>query len=189
LKTWIGADAGRVVFAMNAGMYDSSQRPVGLFVLQGRQVQPLNRSKGPGNFHLLPNGVFWIGVNGEAHVDETSAFAMRRVRPRWATQSGPLLVSAGVLHPKIAANGPSQVVRNGVGVRNGEALFVVSDGPVSFGRFARFLRDGLSCPDALYLDGFVSSLWAPTLGRLDSRTGLGTFVVVLDARPPASAAR
>ena len=73
------------------------------------------------------------------------------------------------------------MIRNGVGVRGGEALFAISDQPVSFGRFARFFRDGLGCPDALYLDGAVSSLWAPAMGRQDTQTGLGTFVVVLRA--------
>jgi uncharacterized protein YigE (DUF2233 family) len=69
-------------------------------------------------------------------------------------------------------------------VRGREAFFVISDAPVSFGRLARFLRDGLGCPDALYLDGAVSSLWAPALHREDSASGLGTFVVVLSRRSP-----
>ncbi|HZZ37215.1 MAG TPA: hypothetical protein VFE03_15950 [Caulobacteraceae bacterium] len=44
------------------------------------------------------------------------------------------------------------------------------------------MRDGLACPDALYLDGAVSSLWTPELGRRDGRTNLGPMVVVL-AKP------
>ena len=59
---------------------------------------------------------------------------------------------------------------------------MISDDPVSFGRFARMFSDGLNCPDALFLDGSVSSLWAPDLNREDVRDGLGTFVVVLKRR-------
>lgn len=178
-KAWLGDDARRVAFAVNAGMYDPDLRPVGLYVEAGRTLKPLNRNKGSGNFHLLPNGVFWIDADGGPHVDETSVFAAARPAARWATQSGPLLVQAGALHPKIAPNGASLVVRNAVGVHDGKALFVISKGEVSFGRLARFMRDALGCRDALYLDGSVSSLWAPELGRMDSYYGLGTFVVVL----------
>jgi uncharacterized protein YigE (DUF2233 family) len=187
LRSFLGPDAARVAFAMNAGMYDPARRPLGLFVVAGRQLRPLNLAAGGvGNFVLMPNGVFWVGADGAPHVTETAAFAaLPRAPVRWATQSGPLLVQASGFNPHITANGPSLNVRNAVGVRGTEALpealFVISDEPVSFGRLARFLRDGLGCPDALYLDGGVSGLWAPALGRLDPTHDLGTFVVVLRA--------
>ena len=95
LRAWLGARADRVAFAMNAGMYDRLRRPVGLYVEDGRTRRPLNRASGPGNFVLLPNGVFWVDDHGGPHVDETAAFAGMDGRPRWATQSGPLLVRAG----------------------------------------------------------------------------------------------
>src|SRR5262249_28510038 len=112
-------------------------------------------------------------------------FAASAAHPAWATQSGPLLVRAGELHPRVQADGASRAVRNAVGVKGDEALFAISDGPVSFGRLARFLRDSLGCGDVLYLDGAVSALWAPSLGRMDRRTGLGTFVVVGERSPGA----
>ncbi|MBI5939097.1 MAG: phosphodiester glycosidase family protein [Caulobacterales bacterium] len=179
LKRSLGPDAGRVLFAMNAGMYDPAGKPVGLFVAGGRTGHPLTTGGGEGNFFLLPNGVFWIDASGGAHVDETVAFAAAARPPVWATQSGPLLVASSKLHPKIAPEGVSRLIRNGVGVKGGEAFFVISEQSVSFGRFARFLRDGLGCADALYLDGVVSSLWAPPLGRIDDRTDLGPLLVVL----------
>ena len=186
LKSSLGADASRVLFAMNAGMYEPSRRPVGLLVQAGRLQSPLNTADGTGNFYLKPNGVFWVAVDGAVHIDEASAFAAAKVQPQWATQSGPLLVKGSVLHPLIAADGPSLAIRNGVGVRSpSEAVFVISDQPVSFSRLARFLRDSLGCPDALYFDGVVSSLWAPGLGRVDGRTGLGPLLVVLKTKPPA----
>jgi uncharacterized protein YigE (DUF2233 family) len=188
LKDALGAKAGRVEFAMNAGMYETDQSPLGLLVIDGRSARPLNRRAGAGNFYLKPNGVFWVDARGGPHIDETGAFAAARPRARWATQSGPLLVQAGGFNPQIAPNGASQLIRNGVCVRAGEARFVISDDPVSFGRFARFLRDALGCSDALFLDGSVSSLWAPSLGREDARSGLGTFVIV-SRRGPARSLR
>jgi uncharacterized protein YigE (DUF2233 family) len=182
LKAHLGKDSRRVLFAMNAGMYDPARRPVGLFVQDTRLVQPLNRKDGRGNFFMKPNGVFWVEAAGLAHLDETDTYAHDPGLPMWATQSGPMLVTAREVNPRIMPNGASRYVRNAVGVTYTGAFFVISRRPISLGRLARFMRDELSCLDALYLDGAVSSLWSPDLGRLDRRTGLGPMVVVL-ARP------
>jgi uncharacterized protein YigE (DUF2233 family) len=179
LKAQLGADAARVEFAMNAGMYDTNRRPVGLYVEAGRQRKAARLCNGPSNFCLAPNGVFWTDARGRPHLDETAGFLARGAKPQWATQSGPLLVQAGQLHPKLSPDGASRYVRNGVGLCGGMALFAISEGPVSLGRFARFFRDELGCQDALHIDGTVSSLWAPSLKRLDGRTGLGPLIVVL----------
>jgi uncharacterized protein YigE (DUF2233 family) len=183
LQRLLGPAAARVAFAMNAGMYDADRRPLGLFVRDGLVERPLNRASDLGNFYLKPNGVFWVGDDGAPHVEATDVFAEAPRWPRWATQSGPLLVWRGAFNPHVAANGTSLQIRNAVGVGGGHAFFVISDAPVSFGRLARFLRDGLGCADALYLDGDVSSLWSPGLRREDSADRLGTFVVVTQ-RPP-----
>ena len=45
---------------MNAGMYDKDQAPVGLDVEDGRELKRPSTADGPGNFHLKPNGVFWV---------------------------------------------------------------------------------------------------------------------------------
>jgi uncharacterized protein YigE (DUF2233 family) len=75
LQRSLGEDAARAAFAMNAGMYDPAQQPVGLYVSQGQMEHPLNREEGDGNFFLKPNGVFWVDPEGRPHVDETEAFA------------------------------------------------------------------------------------------------------------------
>jgi uncharacterized protein YigE (DUF2233 family) len=178
LRRVLGKAATGVDFAMNAGMYDVDQRPIGLFVRHGVTEHPLNRTSDLGNFYLKPNGVFWVGQDGDPHVEATDVYAEAPRYPDWATQSGPLLVWRGAFNAHISPNGTSLQVRNAVGVRGREAVFVISDAPVSFGRLARFLRDGLGCPDALYLDGSVSALWAPGLRREDRATQLGTFLVV-----------
>jgi uncharacterized protein YigE (DUF2233 family) len=175
----LGPRAERVAFAMNGGMYDEAGRPIGYYVEDGKRLKTLNRVAGGGNFGLLPNGVFSVEADGW-HVRTADAFAATvRKRPAYATQSGPMLVIAGKLHPKLAANGESLHVRNAVGVdRAGRAHFVISDTAVSFGRLARFLRDELGCPNALYLDGSVSALWNPREGRLDRTVPLGPLILV-----------
>lgn len=182
------AAAARVRFAMNAGMYDPARRPVGLLVQAGRTEHPLDPGPGDGNFHLLPNGVFWTDAAGGAHVTEARRYASEQPAAAWATQSGPLLLEDGRLHPAVAQNGASVQIRNAVGAcGGGAARFVISSDPVSFGRLARFMRDRLRCPDALYLDGAVSSLWAPVLRRRDPRSGLGPLVVVSARLSPSAA--
>lgn len=168
---------GRLSFAMNAGMYDKGQAPVGLYVEDGREMKGVSTANGPGNFHLKPNGVFY--VKGErAGVAETGRYVKARIKPDFATQSGPMLVIDGQIHPKISSDGPSQKIRNGVGVRDDgrTAVFAISERPVSFGAFARLFRDDLGCRNALFLDGSVSSLYAPSLNRSDLSRPLGPMV-------------
>ncbi len=180
LSDFLGGDARRVRFAMNAGMYNDAGAPIGLYVAEGRERKALATRDGPGNFHLMPNGVFSIDADGFARVETTAAYQVRAGEPRWATQSGPMLVIEGELHPAFQPDGPSKLIRNGVGVcENGVVRAAISETPVSFGRFARFFRDQLNCPNALFLDGTVSSLWAPSLDRRDAGTPLGPMLVAI----------
>jgi uncharacterized protein YigE (DUF2233 family) len=180
LGTALGARTQRLRFAMNAGMYDEAGNPIGLYVEEGRERHRINRQAGPGNFHMLPNGVFTVAADGRAAIMPSDRFD-RAGRPRWATQSGPMLVIDGRLHPAIQDNGTSLHIRNGVGVDGaGTAWFVISDDAVSFGRMARFFRDALGCRNALYFDGSVSSLWDRPAGRRDTNSELGPLVVVFE---------
>jgi uncharacterized protein YigE (DUF2233 family) len=184
LKASLGPRARRLRFAMNGGMFDAAGGPVGLYVENGVEKHAINRRTGPGNFHMQPNGVFAVDTNGRVAVVASPAWPPAGFAVRWATQSGPMLVIAGRLHPLIQADGVSRYIRNAVGVADARtAWFVISDEPVSFGRLARFLRDGLGCRDALYFDGAVSSLWDPATDRQDARDDLGPLVAVL--RKPA----
>lgn len=173
----------RLAFAMNAGMFDQDGFPIGYYVEDGAQEKPLNRKPGPGNFHMQPNGVFW-GDSAGWHVATTDAFVESKpAHVRFATQSGPMLLIDGKLHPRIAENGTSLQLRNAVGVGlDGTALFVISDEPVSFGRMARLFRDELAAPDALFLDGSVSRLFDPVTGRRDTGAVIGPIVVALQKR-------
>ncbi len=172
-------DHSTVAFAVNGGMYGDGGKPVGYYVESGERLKELNRNDGPGNFHMKPNGVFY-GTGGSWRVRTSDSFFSNvRDRPRFGTQSGPMLVVGGKLHPEIAENGPSRAIRNGVGVdASGKAHFVRSEAPLSFGQLARFYRDELEVSNALFLDGNVSALWDPANDRLDTRTGIGPLIVV-----------
>lgn len=178
-------EVGKIAFAMNAGMYDEEGRPIGHAVVDGKKLKPVNLRDGPGNFHMKPNGVFMVLCGGRRTIFQSDLIPQFRCAPTLATQSGPMLVIGGKLHPKIEHDGSSRHIRNGVGTRDGKAVFVISETPVSLGKFARFFRDQLKTPDALFFDGSVSSLWDPANGRQDSHTELGPIIVAF--KPEASA--
>ena len=91
LPRYLEGGAGRLLFATNAGMFDSKLKPVGLYVEQGRELVHANIKSGRGNFHMKPNGIFYISA-GKAAVAETQAFLKQRPQADLATQSGPMLV-------------------------------------------------------------------------------------------------
>jgi uncharacterized protein YigE (DUF2233 family) len=169
----------KLLFAMNAGMYQPDLSPVGLCVAEGRQLAPLNLADGNGNFFPKPNGVFLV-TRDSALVVESSKYTALTVPAILATQSGPLLVSGGSIHPKFNVNSTSRLIRNGVGVKaSGEVVFALAEDPMNFHEFATLFRDQLNCPDALYLDGVISSLYAPPLKRSDKKTDLGPMIAVV----------
>lgn len=184
----LGADLDqqglRLDFAMNGGMYHQDQTPVGLFIADGTERHPIVTAKGPGNFGLLPNGVFCAGGAQPFSVIESRAFADNPPACRLATQSGPMLVIGGKLHPRLLPGSDSRHYRNGVGVSadGTRAVFVISDDPVNFDLFARYFRDGLGLPEALYLDGSISRLYAPAIGRNDFGWPLGPIIAVVRPR-------
>jgi len=154
-------------FAMNAGMYHEDRSPVGLYVEEGVEHAPAVARAGPGNFGLLPNGVFCVGENG-ARVIETLTYLQERPACRFATQSGPMLVIDGQLHPRFLPDSSTSFIRNGVGVdAQGQVHFAISNQRVRFHEIGRLFRDVLGTPQALYFDGKVSRLFAPQIGRND----------------------
>lgn len=195
LRLWLNGPDGRVLgdftavrrmlaegevlgFAMNAGMYHPDFTPVGLYVSDGVSQHDLVTAGGGGNFGMLPNGVFCTGGARPYQVIESRAFARAAPDCRIATQSGPMLVIDGALHPRFLVDSDSRYVRNGVGVSpDGQtAWFAISDRAVTFHEFGRLFRDGLGARDALYFDGSISRLYAPSLGRADFGRRLGPII-------------
>ena len=173
-------DGKALAFAMNAGMYHPDRRPVGLYVEDGKTLSKIVTREGPGNFGLLPNGVLCL-TDGAAQIVESRAFAKAEPTCRYATQSGPMLVIDGKLHPRFLAKSTSRYLRNGVGIgADGALLAVISNQPVNFHRFARFFRDVLGTRNALYMDGKVSRLYAPGLNRHDIGFPMGPMLGVVE---------
>lgn len=165
-----------LTFAMNAGMFDQNLKAIGLYVENGKQLKKLNRRNGSGNFHLKPNGVFYV-KGDKSGVLETEAFAKSGIKPDLASQSGPMLVIKGDIHPKISASGTSRKIRNGVGMVDDHTLvFVISNGPVTFYEFAALFQNELACDNALFLDGSISALFSSELRRQDGFLPIGPIV-------------
>jgi uncharacterized protein YigE (DUF2233 family) len=170
--------------AMNGGMYQPDFSPVGLYVENGVEKQKINTNAGWGNFHLLPNGVFYL-LPGRAGVMEAKAYEAAAIKPDYATQSGPMLVIDGQIHPKFDPQATSLKRRNGVGVdAHGQVVFAISEGAVRFYDFATLFRDVLGCGNALFLDGTISALHVPEWRRSDAAYPLGPMITVEIAIPP-----
>lgn len=170
-----------LAFAMNAGMYHADRSPVGLYIESRHTEGRLLTGASKGNFGLLPNGVFCIRPS-RADVFETLAFESRKPACTYASQSGPMLVIDGELHPRFLRDSTSRFLRNGVGTtRDGrKAVFAISSNPVTFHDFGSLFRDILNLPNALYFDGKVSRLHAPQLDRSDPGFWMGPIVGVVE---------
>lgn len=170
----IRGEGKRLKFATNAGIFEGNFLPTGLHVSKGRKIIPLNTEEFvkvrdgqfTPNFYLKPNGVFYLLKDGKAGILETEEYQEAKIpAPRIATQSGPLLVRNGKIHPVLGENSESVRYRNGVGVtKNGDVIFASSvldreRGMSNLYRFAEMFRDKLNCPDALYLDGDISYIF------------------------------
>ncbi|MBG8555632.1 phosphodiester glycosidase family protein [Hymenobacter guriensis] len=173
LRDWLSGRGQRLVFACNGGMYHTGPVPLGLFIENGQQRTPLDTTHGTGNFYLQPNGVFYLTRAREAGIVPTARFSAAEA-VQYATQSGPMLVLDGQLHPAFRASSVNRQIRNGVGLLpDGRLLLVMSKKEINFYDFAcYFQRRG--CRQALYLDGFVSRAYLPTQGweQLDGDFGV-----------------
>lgn len=181
LATVLG-DPGKLLFATNGGMFTPAYEPVGLFVQGGREVSPLNRSPGDGNFFLTPNGVFAVAAE-RAMVLTTDAFASlpakARAEIKFATQSGPMLVVDGAPHPSFQRFSKNRAIRSGVGQLSPTVVvFAISEAPVTFMELADLFRIEYGCQNALYLDGAISKFWLPALGQTDPSGDFGVLVSV-----------
>lgn len=155
----------KVVFLMNAGIYEPGGTPSGLHQEAGVRLRDLNLASGKGNFLLKPNGVFGTGgrMASVAFVEEAGKFPARErsgFRTDLAVQSGPLLLSGGERHPAFSELSENKLHRNGVGVDGkGRVVFAITakGERVNFWDFAGlFLK--LGCKDALFLDGDISQM-------------------------------
>ena len=170
-------------FAMNAGMFQHDYSAVGLYVENGQQLHALNTAtQGFGNFLIQPNGVLaWN--DQEVRLQTTAEYAKNTFQARYATQSGPMLVTQGQINRNFLKDATSYKIRNGVGLKNQQLYFLISNQPVTFYQFATFFKEDLKIEDALYLDGSLSSAYIPALNRSDAWRRLGPMFAYGDFKP------
>lgn len=182
LKTFVESKKQTLVFAMNAGMFNVDHWPQGLFVQQQKTITPLDTLEGEGNFYLKPNGVFYLKTDSTPVVCQTPDFTDNG-KIRYATQSGPMLVIDGKLHPVFKKGSPNLNIRNGVGILpDGKAVFVMSKTPVNFHDFASYFV-ALGCKNALYLDGSVSRTYCPKENWVQTDGIFGPMIGVTEPAP------
>ena len=150
----------------NAGMYSPTLQPQGLFIEQYELLKPLDlRSpKTDANFYLKPNGVYFIDSLRVSHIKTSEDFQKivesKNVVVKYATQSGPMLLTDGKIHPSFTRQSNNKKIRSGVGIINENlTVFAISLGETNFYDFALLFKDIFGCKDALFLDGAISKMY------------------------------
>lgn len=179
LRRYLNNRSETLLFAANGGMFDDFRQPLGLFVQNGKEIAPINLNQGVGNFYIQPNGVFYttrfqtIGITTTNNYNRISSYVEN------ATQSGPMLLTNGQINPNFQPGSTNRTLRSGVGqLDENRAVFVISNNPVNFYDFAAFLKEYFGCSNALYLDGGISEMYIPDLGRNQTVGEFGVLIGV-----------
>lgn len=181
LKNWLETQNKQLVFAMNGGMYRPDRSPVGLYVQNGKVLAALDTATGQGNFYLKPNGIFYTTEDKQAVICPTADF-VHTGNIRYATQSGPMLLVDGQIHPAFKEGSANVHIRNGVGILpDNTVLFVLSKEKVNLYDFANYFKTS-GCRNALYLDGFVSRAYAPAQHWVETDGDFGVIMGVVAKR-------
>lgn len=178
LKAQLNKDGKKLIFATNGGMYLPDQSPQGLYVEKGKVMKSLDTvQKGYGNFYMAPNGVFSIGKKTFG-ISTTKDFELKD--EVYATQSGPMLLVDGKIHPAFREGSRNKYIRSGAGLVNDRlAVFAISRAPCNFYDFASLFKEFFGCNDALYLDGAISKAYVPCIERYDGGGNFGVIIGVL----------
>jgi uncharacterized protein YigE (DUF2233 family) len=181
LKNYVESKNLTLVFAMNGGMFMQDLRPLGLFIQDGKIQKNINNATGNGNFYLKPNGIFYITTNNIPFICQTSDF-INNGKIKYATQSGPMLVINGQIHPAFKEGSKNLNIRNGVGILpNNRVVFAMSKKEINFYDFARYFQK-LGCKNALYLDGSVSRTYLPEKKWIQTDGNFGVIIGVTKNR-------
>jgi len=185
----LAARGKTLLFGMNGGMYGDDLSPIGLYVEGSKELRPINTASSTErpapNFYKKPNGVFLV-ADGKAAVMTTEDFLKAKPTADFATQSGPMLVIDGTLHPAFIPGSDSLKERNGICAPTPTRVTVaITEGSVNFHDFGRFFRDRLGCDNALFLDGgSASGIYSTELGRDDppGHGGYGPIIAVIEEK-------
>lgn len=163
-----------LVFAMNAGMFNSDLSPKGLYIEENQIVSKIDTIVYDyGNFYLQPNGVFFITNDKHGFICNTRDFILNS-NIKYATQSGPMLLINSKINSNFNKNSTNLNIRNGVGIlKDGRIVFAISNCKINFFDFASYFKQ-IGCLNALYLDGFISKIYLPkkNIIQLDGKFGV-----------------
>src|SRR5262249_24646900 len=174
-------ETGRLLFGTNAGMFDPAFKPVGLYVEQGRELVHVNTSSGYGISQMKPNGIFYMarrhgGRGGNTGISQA------------APPDGPgdaIGADAGDKRARASSLRPGQYLAQSAhwrwSTRGWQSHICHLPGRGVVRRLARLFRDGLNCPNALFLDGgSASSFYASSLNSHGNILSLGPMLAVFE---------
>lgn len=181
---YLAAKGEQPATLMNGGIFEPGGVPSGLLIQDGRELRPVNRADGNGNFFLKPNGIFLISDKGAA-VITTPEYPLNDVTVTQAVQSGPLLLRNGKRHPVFKVDSKYRLHRNGVGIdEDGLVVFAMTDFnspkfPTLY-EFAELFRT-LGCQNALFLDGDISQMRSGAEMEKSSNN-FGSIIAILPSK-------
>jgi len=159
-----GLTGDSLIFITNACIFDAACKPLGYYVNNYKQIQPINLSDGNGNFFLKPNGAL-LFTDKDAIVCESSD-VKNFSNVRIGIQSGPMLLNNGNINNQFNSNSPNKFIRSGVGIFTNQdntksIIFGISNNPVNFYDFATFFKEKFNCSNALCLESAGSVMYFP----------------------------
>lgn len=141
-------------FAITASIVDSLCKPLGLYISQGNKSGEININQGVGNFYLNPNG--FIASDSTHFLINDSKNYVSSSNYNNAIQSGPMLISSGVINSNFDKSSRNKKIRCGVGYysvnNNNFLVFAKSNSPISFYDFANLFLIKYKCNNALNLE-------------------------------------
>jgi uncharacterized protein YigE (DUF2233 family) len=175
LKQFVEQHHQKLLFAMNAGMYNKDLSPKGLFIQNYKTLTQIDTTDGEGNFYLQPNGVFYLNDDKTADIDVTKKFHNKN-KIKFATQSGPMLVIDGAINSAFNKESKNNNIRNGVGILpDNKIIFALSKTEINLYNFAKYFQSK-GCKSALYLDGFVSRAYYPEANWIQTDGNFGAMI-------------
>jgi uncharacterized protein YigE (DUF2233 family) len=177
----------KALLVTNAGMFEESQKPLGLYIENNKEFVPLNeKDPNDDNFYLMPNGVFFIDTANHAFIKETKDFKKEYSKKmksiKLATQSGPMLIIDNKYHKDFQEKSPNNKVRNGIGIINPSKVVIGYSDNVNFYNLSKIFKDFFNCKNALFLDGAISKLYLHDLKPTELGGNFGPILSVSEKK-------
>lgn len=188
IKSTLEQSGKEVLMITNGGMYTPQNNPEGLLIANHKTLEPIDLEppkKQMLNFYMMPNGVFYIN-NNKAYIEESKnynkKYRTKKINPKEATQSGPMLIINNEHHPAFNHGSRSKKLRSGVGVmKDGRVIFIISNKSITnFHDFGTIFKDLFGCENALFLDGVISKMYLKKNSPLTLDGNFGPIISVTE---------